>query len=79
MSKPYFTLLSKNTGDSPYCIEFGSFDRADCVDERDSALESADACDQSPVFLIIKTDAAQHVIDQYVALLNEPFVNSLLK
>jgi hypothetical protein len=64
--KPYYTVLER--WDNVWHPQFGSFDRADCVDEvqcfRDAGTKKKD-------LMIIQTQPSQEIINEAVTVLNK--------
>lgn len=73
MARKYYTLLSK--GNEPHhngvwCVEFGSFDRADVVSEMEEGKERAAREQERISWKIITTGPMQADINAKVAELN---------
>lgn len=69
-TRPYFTLLSREIGES-WIIEFGAYDRDDVQAERDDMRDYDDRERMHRTYKIIRTpDAKQSTIADFVARLN---------
>jgi hypothetical protein len=66
----YYSLVTRDSKDSPWGVAFGDYDRATVSDERADMMESA-CMEGYPLYCkIITTDESQAAISERVAWLN---------
>lgn len=67
MTKAYYTLVSRNSAASRWCIEFGDYDRNTVKEEQQDLKDDGHSMSN---LMIIKSGDTQSEIDAAVAALN---------